>query len=129
MIILPDDLLRRITLLLQNHHIHDPKAGSVDARPPTTDPWVFGDVGVDNPRRRGCHKLECFYVPLNYEDFLLLKVSPQPVFESLQYLACFPSSGCNHPIDDNFITVGDVRHFPKSLVGLWKEGDATKVIE
>jgi hypothetical protein len=34
-----------------------------------------------------------------------------------------------HGIDDNFIALRDSSHRPEAFVGLWKEGEATELIE
>jgi hypothetical protein len=37
--------------------------------------------------------------------------------------------GRNHAVDHYGITIGNPSHHPKTFVGLWKEGESTKLIE
>lgn len=63
------------------------------------------------------------------EYIFLLECFLKPLFQCRQEPPCFLLVGRNDAIDDNLIPIGNPRHGPEAGVRLWKEGEATKLIQ
>jgi hypothetical protein len=63
------------------------------------------------------------------EYVFLLECFLEPLFQCRQEPPCFLLVGRNDAIDDNLIPIGNPRHGPEAGVRLWKEGEATKLIQ